>query len=89
MKRVLDLGEVVTGGTPRTDVSEFWGDEYPWITPTDISSCRDMFSSERGLTQKGLGVLRPLPANSVLITCIASIGKKLYSEVSWGVQPAD
>jgi type I restriction enzyme S subunit len=75
VKRVLDLGEVVTGGTPRTDVSEFWGDEYPWITPTDISSCRDMFSSERGLTQQGLGALRPLPANSVLVTCIASIGK--------------
>ena len=75
VKRVLDLGEVVTGGTPRTDVSEFWGDEYPWITPTDISSCRDMFSSERSLTQKGLGVLRHLPANSVLVTCIASIGK--------------
>lgn len=26
MKRVAELGEIVTGGTPRTDVREYWGD---------------------------------------------------------------
>ena len=75
VKRVLELGEVVTGGTPRTDVEVFWGNGYPWITPTDISTHRDMFTSERTLTQKGLNAIRALPANSVLVTCIASIGK--------------
>jgi type I restriction enzyme S subunit len=75
VKRVLELGEVVTGGTPRTDVDEYWGDTYPWVTPTDISTNRDMFSSERWLTQRGLDAVRRLPANTVLVTCIASIGK--------------
>jgi type I restriction enzyme S subunit len=75
VKRVLELGDVVTGGTPSTDVAVFWGEGYPWITPTDISSHRDMFSSERTLTQKGLHAIRALPANTVLVTCIASIGK--------------
>ncbi len=74
-KRVLDLGDVVTGGTPRTDVAIFWGDEYPWITPTDISAHRDMFTSERTITRKGLDSIRALPPNTVLVTCIASIGK--------------
>ncbi len=72
---VIELGEVVTGGTPRTDIAEYWGDEYPWITPTDICSGRDIYKSDRGLTQKGLDTIRFLPANSVLVTCIASIGK--------------
>ena len=75
VKRVLELGEVITGGTPRTDVSIFWGDGYPWITPTDISAHRDMFTSERTLTRKGLDSIRALPPNTVLVTCIASIGK--------------
>ena len=75
VKRVLELGDVVTGGTPRTDVAEFWGDEYPWVTPTDISTRRDMFSSDRWLTKKGLDAVRVLPPNTVLVTCIASIGK--------------
>jgi type I restriction enzyme S subunit len=75
VKRVLDLGDVVTGGTPRTDVAIFWCDGYPWITPTDISADRDMFTSERTITQKGLDSIRALPPNTILVTCIASIGK--------------
>ena len=74
-KRVLDLGDVVTGGTPRTDVAIFWGEGYPWITPTDISAHRDMFTSERAISRKGLDSIRALPPNTVLVTCIASIGK--------------
>jgi len=74
-KRVLELGDVVTGGTPRTDFAIFWGDGYPWITPTDISAHRDMFTSERTITRKGLDSIRALPPNTVLVTCIASIGK--------------
>ena len=74
-RRVYEFGDIVTGATPRTDIGAFWGEEYPWITPTDISSERDMISSERMITREGLNSIRMLPANSVLITCIASIGK--------------
>ena len=75
LKQVADLGEVETGGTPSTEVDEYWGGGYPWITPTDISTYRDMSSSERALTRKGIDVVGLLPANTVLVTCIASIGK--------------
>lgn len=75
VKRVSEFGGIVTGGTPRTDISTFWGGGYPWITPTDISVHRDIFTSERTLTEAGLQALRILPANAVLVTCIASIGK--------------
>ena len=75
VKRVADFGDVVTGGTPRTDVRHFWGEGFPWITPTDISRDRDMVTSERSITHIGLKTIRVLPANSVLVTCIASIGK--------------
>ena len=72
---VKHFGEIVTGGTPSTVRKEFWGEEYPWITPTDISTVRDMITSERSVTQEGLNAIRLLPADTVLVTCIASIGK--------------
>ena len=75
VKRVAQFGQIVTGGTPLTEIKEFWGEGYPWVTPTDISSRRDMFESERSLTRLGLSAIRALPANTVLVTCIASIGK--------------
>ena len=74
-KRVSEFGDIVTGATPRTDIDAFWGEQYPWITPTDISFQRNMISSERMITQEGLNSIRTLPANCVLVTCIASIGK--------------
>jgi len=74
-KRLGEVGQVVTGSTPKTDVPAYWGEGFPWITPTDINQKRDMVSSERTVTRKGLQVIRELPANTVLVTCIASIGK--------------
>ena len=74
-KRLGDVGKIVTGGTPSTLQKSFWGGPYPWVTPTDISSGRDIYSSERQLTEAGLEVISELPSNAVLVTCIASIGK--------------
>ena len=75
-KRVSEFGDVVTGETPNIRNKDFWDGAYPWITPTDITSDRDMTVSERMLTQEGLNsIRRTLPPNTVLVTCIASIGK--------------
>ncbi len=81
VKRVAEFGEIITGGTPNTEVNVFWGEGYPWITPTDISRYRDMDTSERNITQKGLNAIRVLPSNTVLVTCIASIGKNAILKV--------
>lgn len=72
---ISELGRVSTGGTPSTSLSELWNGDIPWITPTDISHSKNIYSSERKISQKGLQSIRRLPANSVLVTCIASIGK--------------
>ncbi len=73
--RVSEFGDIVTGATPSTKVNAFWDGPYPWITPTDITSNRDMTVSKRMVTQEGLNAIRTLPPNTVLVTCIASIGK--------------
>ena len=81
LKRTCELGEIVTGNTPSTTMAHYWGGDYPWITPTDISICRDMFESSRFITIEGLQSIRRLPANTVLVTCIASIGKNAILRV--------
>jgi type I restriction enzyme S subunit len=74
--RLKEVGKIVTGTTPSTKNSEYYEEGiYPWITPTDITENKYIFQSERYLTDAGLKVGRFLPAGSLLVTCIASIGK--------------
>lgn len=70
-----DTGTIITGATPASGEKEFYdGGKIPWITPTDIGG-KYIADSERKLTEKGFQVARKIPANSLLVTCIASIGK--------------
>ncbi|MBP2144051.1 type I restriction enzyme S subunit [Methanococcus voltae] len=71
-----DISEIVTGTTPSTKLKEYYENgTYPWITPTDITYNKYISKSERYLTIQGLSKGRKLPSGSLLITCIASIGK--------------
>lgn len=74
---VGNLGEVITGYTPPTKNAEYFGDVYPFITPTDIKIDSRTVQTERFLSQEGYeyNKNRLLPSNAVCVTCIASIGK--------------
>jgi type I restriction enzyme S subunit len=72
------LGEVVTGGTPSTKNPEFFGDQYPFITPSDLDFDSRTVKTERYLSEEGRGQLknRLLPPNAICFTSIgATIGK--------------
>lgn len=78
---VSEFGRVLTGGTPRTVVPEFWGGGIPWITPTDIDPMRSQVYPARTISEAGLSQVGELPGGSVLVTCIASIGKNAILRV--------
>lgn len=70
-----ELGEIMTGSTPSTAKSEYYSEDgIPWVTPTDISALT-ISNTPRKLSEKGIKVGRVVPANTILCTCIASIGK--------------
>lgn len=71
---VSQLGKIITGKTPSTSNLSFWNGEYIWVTPTDITSHKYIYSSNRTVTSLWIKN-NILPVNTVLITCIASIGK--------------
>jgi len=78
---VSEFGKVVTGKTPSTFKQEYWNGQFTWVTPTDISDRKNIYSSERRLTDEGITAGVFLPENSVLVTCIASIGKNAILKV--------
>lgn len=75
VEQISDFGEIITGSTPPTKIKDYWDGDVPWVTPTDITDRKDIYNSEREITPAGLAVIRKLPQNSLLVTCIASIGK--------------
>ncbi len=75
VKTLGEVGEIITGGTPPTTIKSYWDGKIPWVTPTDIRAEKNIKSSEREITKEGLGVIRKLPPDTLLVTCIASIGK--------------
>ncbi|MBP0613678.1 restriction endonuclease subunit S [Chryseobacterium sp. cx-311] len=81
VKKLEEVGEIITGGTPSTLVAEYWSGDIPWITPTDINIKKDIYFGERNLTLSGLSQIRKLRKNSLLVTCIASIGKNAILRV--------
>ncbi len=75
--RIADFGAVVTGRTPSSSNPEHFGDDYPFITPTDMNTGR-IVQTDRGISQEGYLKFRRqiLPRRSVCFVCIgATIGK--------------
>ena len=70
-----ELGTITTGSTPSTSISDYYSDDgIVWVTPTDISE-NITWDSTKKLSKLGQRVGRVVPKNTILVTCIASIGK--------------
>lgn len=72
--------EVVGGGTPKRDKSEYFGGEIVWVTPSDLDAGKPdqvILSSRVALTDLGLNSssARVVPAGTVLYSTRATIGK--------------
>ncbi len=74
--RLGQVGQIVTGTTPRTTVPDYYGGPYMLIAPGDIGYSKYVVNAEKHLSDKGLKVSRLLPKETVLVVCIgATIGK--------------
>jgi type I restriction enzyme, S subunit len=77
--RIGELGQVVGGGTPKSEVAEYWADEgIPWLTPADLYGRRERYISRgrRDISAKGLQAssAQLLPTGTVLFSSRAPIG---------------
>lgn len=69
---------VVSGATPKTAVTEYWGHDVPWLTPADMARDRSqvLFGGSRGLSWMGFNSCSAqiVPAGSVVVSSRAPIG---------------
>lgn len=77
--RSVPIGEVCTivgGGTPATNVTEYYGGSIPWITPKDMKTW-DIYDAQISITEAGLqnSATRLVPANSVLVVVRSGVLK--------------
>ena len=74
------LFRVEGGGTPKSDVSEFWDGGIPWATLVDLPASNfitEITGTVRTISQAGLkgSSAKMIPANSVLVSSRATIGR--------------
>lgn len=79
-KQIKDLGEVITGNTPSKKEEKYWNGDFVWVTAQDFKG-KYINDSILKLTKFGKDKARVIPKNSVLVTCIASIGLNAINKV--------
>jgi len=76
IKKVHDLGSVVTGKTPPTSNRRFFDGQYPFIKTPDMHNKLFLIHTEETLSQEGIQYQKAqtLPANSICVSCIGTGG---------------
>ncbi|MEI6890046.1 MAG: restriction endonuclease subunit S [Bacteroidota bacterium] len=78
IKKLGEVGEIISGGTPSTKVAEYWNGKISWISPADLSGYVEKFilQGRKSITESGLknSSARLIPKGSVLFSSRAPIG---------------
>ena len=74
--RVGEVFQIIGGGTPSTQVQEYWDGMIPWITSADIlenhSIMPKRFISQLGVNDSATNIV---PANTLIVVTRVSLGK--------------
>jgi len=86
VKRLGELAEIHSGGTPSTIRPEYWDGDILWCTPTDITALRGfkyLSDTSRKISTLGLksSSAEMIPANSIVMTSRATIGECAINQV--------
>ena len=72
---ISQIGKVITGCTPPTNDRSNYDGDLLFCAPGDVGEQKYISSTEKRVSSKGFALGRPLPPNSVIVTCIGLIGK--------------
>ena len=95
-----DMVELLSGGTPRTSVPNYWDGDIPWYTAKDAPALSDVFvlATERTITQAGVenSAAKILPAGTTVITARGTVGRlaclgvpMAMNQTCYGIQGSD
>jgi type I restriction enzyme S subunit len=80
VKRLDELADIRSGGTPSTTQPHFWNGDILWCTPTDITGlngAKYLSDTRRSISHLGLksSSAELIPAKSIVMTSRATIGE--------------
>ena len=79
VKRLGDLADLISGGTPKSSIPEYWDGDIQWCTPTDITGTSGKFllRTDRTISEEGLkkSAATLLPAGALLLCTRATLGE--------------
>lgn len=97
-KSLLDLVQLVGGGTPKTSINEYWDGDIPWLSGGDIATNHKGFImvSEKTISKVGLdnSSAKLLPKFATVISARGTVGKycllsgkMAFSQSNYGILP--
>ena len=95
---LLEVIQLVGGGTPKTSVAEYWDGDIPWLSGGDIASNHKSFLeyTQKCITETGLNnsAAKLLPKYSTVISARGTVGKycllarpMAFSQSNYGILP--
>lgn len=83
--KLKDVCKIVNGGTPKSNVKEYWEGEIQWLTPKDMGKLNSKYvdATERQITVEGLdnSSAKLVPENSLILSCRAPIGHVFINSI--------
>lgn len=75
---IHEMGQIFSGGTPDTNVDEYWNGDFLWCTPTDITDLKSRMidDTSRKISAAGLAAssAKLMPIGSLLVCTRATVG---------------
>ncbi len=81
-KKIKDVGSVIGGTTPNTNVAEYWNGALCWISPAELDGSHYLFDSRKKITEAAVKAknLKLLPEGTVILSSRAPIGKVVINK---------
>ena len=97
--RVSQMAEILSGGTPKTEVEEYWNGNIPWLSVKDFAGdTRKVYASEKHISELGLNnsATQLLHPGDIIISArgtvgeVAQIGKTAaFNQSCYGLRATD
>ena len=75
--KLSEIMELISGGTPKTTVPEYWGGNIPWLSVTDFNNRKKYcFDAEKKITERGLSEssTKILKKGQIIISARGTVG---------------
>ena len=78
MEKLINYIEIISGGTPKTAIPDYWNGNIPWLSVKDFGNVnRYVFTAEKSVTELGVknSATNILKKNDIIISARGTVGK--------------